>query len=75
MTFAISSSDELLLDIAAAVRGATIRRLQHRCVEVTVLELNCVPYSHLQKLHVCLWHVSTVFTRSAITPPEVKRFG
>ena len=23
----------------------------------------------------CLWRVSTVFTRSAITPPEVKRFG
>ena len=23
----------------------------------------------------CLWRVLTVFTRSAITPPEVKRFG
>ena len=23
----------------------------------------------------CLWRVWTVFTRSAITPPEVKRFG
>ena len=23
----------------------------------------------------CLWRVSTLFTRSAITPPEVKRFG
>ena len=23
----------------------------------------------------CLWRVSTVFTRSDITPPEVKRFG
>jgi len=23
----------------------------------------------------CLWHILTVFTRSAITPPELKRFG
>jgi len=28
----------------------------------------------LAKAALCLWHVSTVFTRSAITPPEVKRF-
>jgi len=29
----------------------------------------------LAKAAWCLWRVSTVFTRSAITPPEVKRFG
>ena len=29
----------------------------------------------LAKAAWCLWRISTVFTRSAITPPEVKRFG
>jgi len=29
----------------------------------------------LAKAAWCLWRVSTVFTRTAITPPEVKRFG
>jgi len=29
----------------------------------------------LAKAAWCLWHVSTLFTRSAITPPKVKRFG
>jgi len=29
----------------------------------------------LAKAAWCLWRVSTVFARSAITPPEVKRFG
>jgi len=29
----------------------------------------------LAKAAWCLWHVLTVFTRSAITLPEVKRFG
>ena len=29
----------------------------------------------LAKAAWCLWRVLTVFTRSSITPPEVKRFG
>ena len=29
----------------------------------------------LAKAAWCIWRVSTVLTRSAITPPEVKRFG
>ena len=37
-------------------------------------ELNCILKS-LAKAAWCLWRVSTVFTRSAITLPEVKRFG
>ena len=46
---------------------------------MTVLELNCVPVGpilkSLAKAAWCLWRVLTVFTCSAITPPEVKRFG
>jgi len=71
------------LDIAAAVHGdtggenltscgATSRRLQHRW---QFWSWTVCPYSEITKAAWCLWRVLTVFTRSDITPPEVKRFG
>ena len=38
-------------------------------------ELRARILKSLAKAPWCLWRVLTVFTRSAITPPEVKRFG
>ena len=71
------------LDIAAALRGdagrenvtscgATSGRLQHRW---QFWSWTARILKSLAKAAWCLWRVSTVFTRSAVTPPEVKRFG
>jgi len=38
-------------------------------------ELCVLVLKSLAKAAWCLWRVSTVFTRSAITPPKVERFG
>jgi len=67
-TFAISSPDEFLVNNTWCICMAAY------CISV-VLHLSLLGEEASPSIGNALWRVSAMFTRSAITPPEVNGFG